>query len=75
MEIDKLEYLVHLACLSAHCFGRSPAALVYLWAPNRSLPQAESCVDGMLHCLFSVQAHCLLSRVFVYSVCLCLVLA
>lgn len=26
----------------------------------------------MLHCLFSVQAHCLLSRVFVYSVCLCL---
>lgn len=48
----------------------------YLWVRNGSLPQAvslcgESCVDGMLRCLFSVQAHCLLSRVFVYSVCAC----
>lgn len=29
---------------------------------------AQSCVDAMLHSLFSVQPHCLLSRVFVYSV-------
>lgn len=47
-----------------------------LWVRNGSLPQAvslcgESCVDGMLGCLFSVQAHCLLSRVFVYSVSVC----
>lgn len=87
VEVDMLQYLVHLACSSVHHFELAPAALAHLWVPNGSLPQAvslslsavskpaESCVDGMLHCLFSVQTHCLLSRVFVYSVCLCLLLA
>lgn len=42
VEIDKLEYLGHLACSSAHHFELGPAALACLWVPNGSLPQAVS---------------------------------
>lgn len=42
VELDKLEYLVYLACSSVHHFELAPAAVAYLWVPNGSLPQAVS---------------------------------
>lgn len=64
------------AALQCASLRFAPAAEAYLWKPNGCLPRAGSeRADGMLHCLFSVRAHCLLSRVSVYNVCLCLLLA